>query len=556
MSFHFVVETDGQRFSLQCEGPHISLGEQGVIIGHLFRRTDLKQRVLHFDAGEIQEIVASAGQALIHKYWGGYVAVLKGWDSSIRVLRDPSGIMPCYWRKKSGQFRCSNDIAYVACWQGPAHADLPALVHYLASPGYNGAKTGLMDAFELPAGRALVTGPMQTSCLSYWSPWDHVGNDLELNEEDAAQKVKETVSACAAAWASCFKRVILGVSGGLDSSIVAAAAAPHTHLICLNMYADDAEGDERRYAKLLTDYLGLELFTGHFKTEDVDIYRPVIPHRPWPNVAHFALANEKRHQKLQREWHADAYFSGNGGDNVFCATRSTSPFLDRLRMEGPGLGLKATLRDLSLLTETDAGTVLKTAWKQFLMSRKPRIAKMDLTGLTRRASPARPLVHPWNVERNDMLIGKKGHVGFLASAQQSHELYARATHIPHIAPLLSQPIVELCLSIPTWFWVEGGVDRAVARNAFQTSLPQELIQRSSKGGPGIFVQEIYRQNQRQIKAMLNDGILAQQGFIDRLYINAADDYSWRGNARAQRLLQFAGAEMWVRYWEGRTLAES
>lgn len=59
--------------------------------------------------------------------------------------------------------------------------------------------------------------------------------------------------------------------------------------------------------------------------------------------------------------------------------------------------------------------------------------------------------HPWLSAPAEALPGKTVHVAFLMRAQNSLELYPRRSAPPHIAPLLSQPIVELCLSIPTCY---------------------------------------------------------------------------------------------------------
>lgn len=552
MTSHFVVKIRGNVFEVKATAPTIKLGERGLIIGHLFSRRDLGRRVQRFGPEEIEQILKSGGKALISNYWGGYVAIVADDCGHISLIRDPSGTMPCFWRERDGEFLASNDIEDAACWGGPAEVKTRSLAQYLASPGYHGSETGLYDVHELIAGNALKMAYGEVTISSLWSPWDFAANPKQISMSQAAQRLKEVLDKCVGAWASCFENVVLGVSGGLDSSIIASAANLHTRLRCLSMYADDADGDERRYAKILTDHLGLKLQTGHFELENIDVARAILPHRPWPNASYFALGNQAKHQELAQHQPVGAFFTGNGGDNVFCSIRSASPFLDRLATEGPGLGLKRTLSDLCALTEADAGTVLKTAWHQYLNSRKPAQAKMDVTGFRHELAPTEALQHPWRSIPLGALPGKIAHVGFLAGAQQSHELYPRASHAPHIAPLLSQPIVELCLSIPTWYWIEGGMDRAVARRAFQSVLPELLLRRSSKGGPGGFVQDIYRSNAAAIKEIIRNGKLVRNGFVDLAYVNAADDPSWRGNSRAQRLLQFAAAENWINYWDGRT----
>src|SRR3546814_1716248 len=48
---------------------------------------------------EARAIVATRGQALLNRYWGGYVALTIGDDATLSVVRDPSGMMPCYVRR-------------------------------------------------------------------------------------------------------------------------------------------------------------------------------------------------------------------------------------------------------------------------------------------------------------------------------------------------------------------------------------------------------------------------------------------------------------------------
>ncbi|MGK4422636.1 asparagine synthase-related protein, partial [Klebsiella pneumoniae] len=59
--------------------------------------------------------------------------------------------------------------------------------------------------------------------------------------------------------------------------------------------------------------------------------------------------------------------------------------------------------------------------------------------------------------------------------------------LPTVSPLLSQPLVETCLGVPSWLWFEGGRNRVVARRAFAGDLPADVIWRRSKGTPDSFV---------------------------------------------------------------------
>ena len=75
-------------------------------------------------------------------------------------------------------------------------------------------------------------------------------------------------------------------------------------------------------------------------------------------------------------------------------------------------------------------------------------------------------------------------------------------------PLVSQPVMEACLAIPSWQWREGGFDRAVAREAFRKDLPDLIAWRRGKGGPDGFTAPDRRSFPPAIRERLLDGLLA------------------------------------------------
>lgn len=157
--------------------------------------------------------------------------------------------------------------------------------------------------------------------------------------------------------------------------------------------------------------------------------------------------------------------------------------------------------------------------------------------------------HPWITAPPRTLPGKAAHVAMLARAQKSIELYPRSSAPPQISPLLSQPIVELCLSIPTWYWVRGGRDRAVARTAFEGLLPELILERRTKGSPSGFIRRVFDAQGEAAIAILRGGRLVEAGLIDPEWLARAGEGLWRDDGRDHRILTFAAAEAWVRWWE-------
>ncbi len=126
-----------------------------------------------------------------------------------------------------------------------------------------------------------------------------------------------------------------------------------------------------------------------------------------------------------------------------------------------------------------------------------------------------------------------------------------ASGLPRFSPLISQPLVEYCLSIPTWMWSNGGINRALARNAFAAELPRVILQRTSKAGPESFLHAIFASHQTVIRQLLMDGLLAQAGLLNLPEVAAAlksDTIS--GGAIIYRLLDLVEAENWARSWNG------
>lgn len=116
-----------------------------------------------------------------------------------------------------------------------------------------------------------------------------------------------------------------------------------------------------------------------------------------------------------------------------------------------------------------------------------------------------------------------------------------------IFPLLSQPVMEVCLAVPSWRWIEGGRDRALARDAFRGRLPEIVNARRSKGGLRSIMVPAFEHARAELSALLCEGRLARQGLIDRNAIRTmlAAPLSADINDYV-RVFELADVELWVR----------
>jgi asparagine synthase (glutamine-hydrolysing) len=108
-------------------------------------------------------------------------------------------------------------------------------------------------------------------------------------------------------------------------------------------------------------------------------------------------------------------------------------------------------------------------------------------------------------------------------------------------------LLELCLRIPTYLWVSGGRDRAVARAAFQDLLPRSVIDRRGKGRLESMFMRNYLRARPQLGPFLLDGRLAAAGIIDREAVGTyLCEPGQPRDGRYIRLLELASAEQWFR----------
>ncbi|WP_454882999.1 asparagine synthase-related protein [Sphingomonas oryzagri] len=489
-----------------------------LIVGRIFSKVDM-QSLEVIDHDIALAILQSGGAKLINDYWGGFVAFLQG-EAEIRIIRDPSGEVPCYYvvSERFVRIASSADLLLSAAGR-PAELDAAGIVQYLLARDLRVSRTCLLDITELLRGNCLSITSGKVQIEQLWDPWAFTARRdwAGASPSDLACLLHDKVAACIAARASEFDHVLIGVSGGLDSSIVAACLkGSHPHVTCFTLATSDPRGDERAWSRMLCSDLGLNLIEEQEGLDRIDFRRSHSAHLPRPLARMFAQSNDEVQIRLADDLGVDAYFDGAGGDNIFCYLTSAAPIADRLIVEGFGTGTLGTAMDMSRLTGASLWEAVRKgvhrAWW-----RAPHYSwPLDRSLLSEQASSAISWEdHPWLATPEGALPGKAGHIAWLMGIQNHLEGYLRELKRQVVHPLLSQPIVELCLAIPTWRWCSGGRNRAVARDAFRHRLPRSIIDRQTKGTPSPFVYDILRAKSDSAMAFLLDGKLQSRCLIDR-----------------------------------------
>lgn len=535
--------------------PVIDLAGQGLIVGHIYDRHGPRRVVKSLPPGEIASILATSGRHLLSFYWGDYIILWRE-GGRTKVARDASGMLPCYhWAEGNKRIFASDIDLLRDGGMPPPKINWSGLAHYLYSAGLPIEDTALDNVSELLPGCGMTIEGAEHSRFCFWSPWDHVADrQPEAALDMRAERLERIVRECVAAMAGRYKRPLISLSGGLDSSIIAACIAGKSGAAhAINMFGDDPHGDERDYARDVARRLEIPLRECRFEVGAIDILRPMGTYLPRPLGRTQAMAYEDAHVDHARRVGADCFVTGNGGDNVFAHSQSATAAVDRFLAEGAGAGTLSTLLDISRQTDTSLARTGIAAFRRWRRNSPAYRWPCDTALLDRDlvADMSRhPFSHPWLEPPPGTLPGKAVHVAQLLRTHYTLEP-GRSRHAPVLHPLLAQPIIETCLAIPTWLWRSGGRDRAVARAAFARALPESVIERRQKGGPGGFSVAVIAANRDKIRARLLDGHLARERIIDRDALCAAlsPRSQMLGDVK-MRVQELLVAENWVDHWLG------
>lgn len=538
-----MTEIGSARLFSKGEGPQ-RLGQSGVhIIGQLLGRSAEPPAA---QTGLGLAIEDTSGAYLVEHCWGRYLAMWQHPRSgAFELLRDPSGALRLYWTLVPGGcllFSRLETALELGLIQPAINWD--SIAHGLRYRHLPTRSTGLAGVLELLPGERLSVGRDGVATAQLWRPLE-IAREVERVDDKVRRRLRETIIGTVAELARDAGPSALELSGGLDSSIVAAALhETGADWIGLTGVPPGADGDERDYAARVADHLQAPLRAVPLSPDAIDFLAP--PTRLSVRPSGYAMLDviDRAFGDAAVSAGARTLWSGTGGDNVFCYLRSPVPVLDRF-WAGDWRRLGTTARDVAQLTGSHRANVFALALRYAIRDRRrpnrwikvpdflgPRTPAMDLHGWLQRPPGTRP--------------GARAHVTFLLRARAIIDALGRADRLDMIFPLLAQPVMEACLRIPSWAWIAGGRDRVVARQAFANDLPTEILQRRSKGRLESLLLPAYARQRSDLIELLRHGRLARNGVIDARLVEAAaarpvvaDDPDYF------RLLELADAELWV-----------
>lgn len=504
----------------------------GAVFGTLFARTDGGRgtRRAFLDARKAAEIVTFGARHLVDRYWGRYVAVAEdAATAAVWVLRDPSGALPCFHTKFHGIHVFFADLEDCLAL---GLMNFTINWNYVAAAAANSAlqvrETGLNEVTEILPGECVELQSRSLRRSLVWNPIEVAQREPVENPDEATTELHQTTHACVRSWSACYEGILLSLSGGLDSSIVLsclAEGARRQGVTCLNYYATGPDEDERSYARLAANRAGVVLIERLLEAREVKLERILQVRRSAkPGYYVAALQRQRLESQLAQEVGASGIFSGGGGDAVFYQGRPDLAVADVVYRRGLRPDVWRVALDAARITGLSVWPLirrgvhtglLRPEWRFFAGNLADRTIVSAGAIETSRDSRWR---HPWLDSTDGVPHGTLWHVLSLSVPTSFYESFDRPDDPERTYPLLSQPLVELCLRIPTYVLISGGWDRAVARLAFADEVPSQIIRRRTKGGINQLSTRILDANIAFVRELLLDGLLVREGILDRVQL--------------------------------------
>lgn len=528
-------------------GTLISLSGRTALVGHAFYRDGFAPCTA-LDAGAADAIISSEGAWAIRNLWGTFLLIWADADGQVFILRSPLTGPALFQSHRAGD---SGEEPAACC----AFTDLSlaralgfkldrpdpgAIDAYLRYPFLRTQRATIVGATEVLPGEIVRLGRPRRMAAS-WSPWDYAASPPQRAD---ARELMEIVRATVEAWSGRFARIQLELSGGIDSSIVAACLSARTDpWRAITMVTAEPDGDERVYARAMAERANVPLAELILPAEPADPIAPATGARVRPGGFGLIGPTDAAFLASAREYDAEAIFSGTAGDGAFGYQTSIAPALDALRYRGIGAALRAA-RDQARITDDNIWNALRHGLRGYFHG--IRLWPVDDLLLSNVHASERPC-HPWMTDAERIPPGQRRYGLGLLSIQPFLDGYDRSLALPKIAPLLSQPLIEFGLGVPSWQWGEGGVNRALAREAFRADLPDIILARRSKGRILSMFLPAFEQNRQRLSAYLLNGWLAGAGLLDLDAISDLLSGRTVANTPAMlRILQFADIESWAR----------
>ena len=494
---HMPMTSEDGRLSLVYNGEitnYVEIRDELVGLGRTFRT--------HTDTEVLLQAWAQWGRSSLDRFEGMFAfAMLDRLQKRLTLARDVFGIKPLFYSMADGEFAfCSELPGILAMRRGAPRLDWQTAADYLRFGLYEHSSRTFVEGVDRLQPAHTVTLDLETGRLGeperYW--WPSVAEDDTLSFSDAADRVRERFLDSVRMNLRSDVPVGVALSGGIDSSAIAAAVrhvAPDHDLQTFSFVAPGYAKSEEHWVDLMVRHTGARSFRVQASSDELsaDLDRMImVQGEPFRSTSIYA---QYRVFRLARENGVVVTLDGQGADEMFAGydgylDQRVLSMVDRgqwLRADAyirgwarwPGRSVnEGRARSLAALSPRAVAVAIERA------RRRPSIVDSDALrehGVSL-DFPREPPV-PARGRRMVAFLRQQLMTRGLPALLRHGDRNSMAFSIESRVPFLDRGLTELALSMPERYLVsDGGQTKSVFRAAMRGIVPDEVLDRKDKIG--------------------------------------------------------------------------
>ncbi len=446
------------------------------------------------DTEVILEAFAQLGVASIHLFNGMFAfAIYDKVEQELFVCRDRLGIKPLFYAWDGKQLIFASELKSLTVLPGIPKKINQAAVSQFLHLGYIPAPHTIYEGvFKLLPGRYLKVSKQGLEEKTYWDPFSKIEPKPLQNEAQAKARLAELLMS--SVQYQLISDVPLGVflSGGIDSSIVAALAASQAgaKLNTFSIGFREAKFNESGYAAAVAKHLG----TQHHEfivssTEAKNLVEIMLDAYDEPYADSSAIPTMLV-SRLARQ-HVTVALCGDGGDELFFgygmyqwADRLGNPWLrpfHRPIAEVLSLGKKPRYRKAAALFGYEDTQSLPDhifSQEQGFFSQK-ELQDMLHDPITATATAPEAFSRALQPAERQALFDLKAYLpdDLLTKVDRATMYYGLEARVP----LLDHRIVEFALNLSPELKIRNGVSKYLLKEVLYQYVPRQLFDRPKWG---------------------------------------------------------------------------
>ncbi len=298
----------------------------GQIFNYQALRRDLQAQGVQFrthsDTEVILQLYGRYGTDCLHYMNGDFAFAL--WDARKRrmfIARDRLGVRPLFYTTMDGIFYFASEIKALLRAGAAAELDPLALDQIFSLWAPIAPRTAFRNIYELEPAHMMICDAEGIKMLRYWAPDypDRDDNTLMRDENEAAEALEALLQDAVNLRVQADVPVGTYLSGGLDSSLIAAFAQPLTKgtLHSFSVGFDNADYDESRFQNTVAQALHTQHHNIRCADGDIAAIFPDVISAAEVPLVRTAPAPLYRLAQLVRDHGMKAVLTGEGADEVF-----------------------------------------------------------------------------------------------------------------------------------------------------------------------------------------------------------------------------------------------